>query len=120
MRVHEIILGKIFEGGNVIVTAFAVPHGDWETAFGYRFQSADRSIVISGDTRASDAVVRAYHAKAYTSTTELADIARRAAPKQPLLYHQLFWGTTDDGLIAEMRAAGYMGPTRSAAALTRY
>jgi len=130
----------------VTVTAFAVPHGDWAVAFGYRFQSADRSIVISGDTRASDAVVRAcdgcdllvhevysaerfrtrppawqaYHAKAHTSTTELADVARRAAPKQLLLYHQLFWGTTDEGLMAETRAAGYKGPMRSAADLTRY
>jgi ribonuclease BN (tRNA processing enzyme) len=146
VRVHEIAPGKVFEDGNVTVTAFAVPHGDWEVAFGYRFQSIDRSIVISGDTRASDAVVeacrgcdllvhevysaerfrtrppawQAYHAKAHTSTTELADVARRAAPKQLLLYHQLFWGTTDEGLIAETRAAGYKGPIRSAADLTRY
>ena len=146
VRVHEIAPGQVFDDGNVTVTAFAVPHGDWEIAFGYRFQSADRSIVISGDTRASDAVVnacdgcdllvhevysaerfrtrppawQAYHAKAHTSTTELADVARRAAPKQLLLYHQLFWGTTDEGLIAETRAAGYKGPIRSAADLTRY
>lgn len=146
VRVHEIAPGQVFDDGNVTVTAFAVPHGDWEVAFGYRFQSADRSIVISGDTRASDAVVnacdgcdllvhevysaerfrtrppawQAYHAKAHTSTTELADVARRAAPKQLLLYHQLFWGTTDEGLIAETRAAGYKGPIRSAADLTRY
>ncbi|MFM8781481.1 MAG: MBL fold metallo-hydrolase, partial [Gemmatimonadota bacterium] len=146
VRVHEIAPGPIFEDGNVTVTAFAVPHGDWEVAFGYRFQSIDRSIVISGDTRASDTVVeacrgcdllvhevysaerfrtrppawQAYHAKAHTSTTELADVASRAAPKQLLLYHQLFWGTTDEGLIVETRAAGYKGPIRSAADLTRY
>ena len=146
VRVHEIAPGQVFDDGNVTVTAFAVPHGDWEIAFGYRFQSADRSIVISGDTRVSDAVVnacdgcdllvhevysaerfrtrppawQAYHAKAHTSTTELADVAGRAAPKQLLLYHQLFWGTTDEGLIAETRAAGYKGLIRSAADLTRY
>jgi len=34
----------------VTVTAFAVKHGAWEQAFGYRFQTADRTIVISGDT----------------------------------------------------------------------
>lgn len=146
VRVHEITPGKVFEDGNVTVTAFAVPHGDWETAFGYRFQSTDRSIVISGDTRASDAVARAcdgcdllvhevysadrfrtrppawqaYHAKAHTSTTELAAIARRAAPKHLLLYHQLYWGTTDEGLMAELRTAGYTGSLRSAVDLTRY
>ncbi|MDQ8150779.1 MAG: MBL fold metallo-hydrolase [Gemmatimonadota bacterium] len=146
VRVHEITPGPIFEDGNVTVTAFAVPHGDWEVAFGYRFQSIDRSIVISGDTRASDAVVeacrgcdllvhevysaerfrtrppawQAYHAKAHTSTTELADVARRAAPKQLLLYHQLFWGTTDEGLMAEVRAAGFARGLASAIDLRRY
>jgi ribonuclease BN (tRNA processing enzyme) len=136
----------VFDDGNVTVTAFAVPHGDWEVAFGYRFQSADRSIVISGDTRASEAVVRAcdgcdllvhevysadrfqtrppawqaYHTKAHTSTTELAAVATQAAPKMLLLYHQLFWGTTDEGLIRELRRGGYTGKARSAVDLTRY
>ena len=146
VRVHEITPGTVFDDGNVTVTAFAVPHGDWEVAFGYRFQSADRSIVISGDTRASEAVVRAcdgcdllvhevysadrfqtrppawqaYHAKAHTSTTELAAVAIQAAPKMLLLYHQLFWGTTDEGLIRELRRGGYTGKARSAVDLTRY
>jgi len=31
-----------------------------------------------------------------------------------LLYHQLFWGTDDNGLVAELRAAGYAGPLASA------
>jgi ribonuclease BN (tRNA processing enzyme) len=44
--------------GNVNVTAFNVNHGEWGTrAFGYRFQTADRTIVISGDTSPSDSVV---------------------------------------------------------------
>jgi ribonuclease BN (tRNA processing enzyme) len=146
VRVHEITPGTVFDDGNMTVTAFAVPHGDWEVAFGYRFQSADRSIVISGDTHASEAVVRAcdgcdllvhevysadrfrtrppawqaYHAKAHTSTTELAALATRAAPKMLLLYHQLFWGTTDEGLISELRQGGYAGKVRSAVDLTRY
>jgi hypothetical protein len=36
------------------------------------------------------------------------------------LYHQLFWGTDDAGLLGEMLAAGYTGVLRSAADLTRY
>jgi ribonuclease BN (tRNA processing enzyme) len=133
VNVHEIAPGMILDDGNVRVHAFAVPHGDWEVAFGYRFESAERSIVISGDTRASDAVVAAcngcdvlahevysaerfmtrppewqrYHKNAHTSTTELAALALRARPKQLVLYHQLFWGTDDAGLIREMRTAGY-------------
>lgn len=133
VNVHEIRAGTVFDDGNVKVTAFAVPHGDWEVAFGYRFDSADRSIVISGDTRPTDAVVTAcngcdllvhevysaerfrtrppewqrYHARAHTSTDELALIATRARPRQLVLYHQLYWGTDDAGLIAEMARAGY-------------
>jgi ribonuclease BN (tRNA processing enzyme) len=140
VTVHEIAPGVVLDDGNVRVTAFAVPHGDWDVAFGYRFDAPDRSIVISGDTRASDAVVNAcngcdllvhevysaerfktrppewqrYHANAHTSTDELAQLATRARPRQLLLYHQLFWGTDDAGLLAELRRAGYTGPLRSA------
>jgi ribonuclease BN (tRNA processing enzyme) len=102
--------------------------------------------VISGDTRASDAVVRAcdgcdvllhevysaerfkarepewqrYHANAHTSTVELAALATRARPRFLVLYHQLYWGADDAGLIAELRAAGYAGSVVSARDLGRY
>jgi ribonuclease BN (tRNA processing enzyme) len=146
VNVHEIAPGMILDDGNVRVHAFAVPHGDWEVAFGYRFESPERSIVISGDTRASDAVVAAcngcdvlahevysaerfatrppewqrYHRNAHTSTTELAALAARARPKQLVLYHQLFWGTDDAGLVREMRAAGYAAALDSARDLAIY
>ena len=146
VRVHEIAPGQVRADGNVAVTAFAVPHGDWEVALGCRFDAPDRSIVISGDTRASDAVVaacngcdllvhevysadrfrtrppawQAYHARAHTSTTELAPLATRAAPRALVLYHQLYWGTDDEGLLAELRAAGYRRPVVSARDLGRY
>lgn len=144
VTVHEIAPGVVRDDGTVRVTAFAVPHGDWEQAFGYRFDSPNRSIVISGDTRASDAVVeacngcdlllhevysavrfrtrptvwQAYHARAHTSTEELAALANRARAGRVVLYHQLFWGTDDAGLITEMRAAGYVGPLVSAGDLS--
>lgn len=140
VEVHEIAPGLVFDDGNVRVRAFAVPHGDWDVAFGYRFDSDDRSIAISGDTRASDAVVDAcdgcdlllhevysaerfrgrepawqrYHASAHTSTVELAALAIRARPKALVLYHQLYWGTDDAGLMSEVRRAGYLGPLVSA------
>ena len=146
VNVHEIAPGVVFDDGNVKVTAFAVPHGDWEVAFGYRFDSADRSIVISGDTRASDAVVTAcngcdlllhevysadrfktrppewqrYHARAHTSTDELALLATRARPRQLVLYHQLYWGTDDAGLVAEVGRAGYARGVVSAGDLGVY
>ena len=146
VNVHEITPGEIFSDGNVRVTAIAVPHGDWEVAFGYRFESADRTIVISGDTRPSEALVRAcngcdllvhevisearlklrtpdwqrYHRDAHTTTEQLAELGMRAAPKLLLLYHQLYSGTDDAGLIAEMRAAGYTRPLQSARDLGIY
>jgi ribonuclease BN (tRNA processing enzyme) len=147
VNVHEITgPGQIFDDGNMKVRAFAVPHGDWEVSYGYRFDSPERSIVVSGDTRASDAVVRAcngcdllvhevysaerfktrpevwqrYHARAHTSTDELAALATRAAPKLLVLYHQLFWQTDDAGLLAEMVRGGYAGPVLSARDLVIY
>jgi ribonuclease BN (tRNA processing enzyme) len=147
--VHEITSpGRVYQDSAMTVEAFAVPHGDWASgqSLGYRFQSPDRTIVISGDTRASDAVVRAcdgcdvllhevysadrfvtrppewqrYHARAHTSTVELAALAVRAAPKVLVLYHQLFWGTTDEALIQEVRRAGYPGRVLSARDLELY
>jgi len=143
---HEVAPGVVYRDSNVVVRAFAVPHGDWRVAYGYRFDGGGRSIVVSGDTRASDAVVRAcngcdvlvhevysaerlvsrppewqrYHTAAHTSTKELAALATRAHPKLLVLYHQLFWGTDDDGLLREIRAAGYAGDVVSARDLGRY
>ena len=143
---HEVDTGVVYRDSNVVVRAFAVPHGDWRLAYGYRFDGGGRSIVISGDTRASDAVVQAcngcdvlvhevysaegfltrppewqrYHAAAHTSTKELAALATRARPKLLVLYHQLYWGTDDDGLLREIRAAGYTGPVVSAKDLASY
>ena len=49
--VHEITApGIVFRDDRVAVTAFAVKHGAWPQAFGYRFKTPDRTIVISGDT----------------------------------------------------------------------
>ena len=145
-KAHEVDTGIVYRDSNVVVRAFAVPHGDWRTSYGYRFDGGGRSIVVSGDTRASDAVVRAcngcdvlvhevysaerfvrrppewqrYHAAAHTSTRELAELAARARPKLLVIYHQLFWGTDDAGLLREIRAAGYRGPVVSAKDLGRY
>ena len=146
MNAHEVEPGVVYRDSNVVVRAFAVPHGDWQVAYGYRFDGGGRSIVVSGDTRASDAVVRAcngcdvlvhevysaerfvrrppewqrYHAAAHTSTTELAALATRARPKLLVLYHQLYWGTDDEGLLREIRAAGYTGAVVSAKDLAGY
>lgn len=53
--------GVVYEGGGVKVTAFLVDHGDVKPAHGYRVDFGGRSVVISGDTRYSENLVR--HAK---------------------------------------------------------
>jgi ribonuclease BN (tRNA processing enzyme) len=137
--------GVIYRDSNVTVTAFGVPHTNWKNAFGYRFDTKDRSIVLSGDTRKSDAVVTAchgcdilihevydpeqlakrtepwkrYHSGSHTSATELADLATRAKPRLLVLYHQLYWGSTDDDLLRQVRA-GYSGTVVSAKDLDVY
>jgi ribonuclease BN (tRNA processing enzyme) len=55
---HELTAGgQLFEDANVRVTAALVDHPPVVPAFGYRFDAADRSIVISGDTRPSDNLI---------------------------------------------------------------
>lgn len=137
--------GVVYRDSNVTVTAFAVSHGKWEHAYGYVFQTRDRKIVISGDTRPDDAVVRAcdgcdvlvhevysaerftarepawqaYHAAYHTSSHELGELATRARPKLLVLYHQLYWGDTDAQLVAQVKAR-YAGVVVSARDLGVY
>ena len=49
VNVHENTPGQIYKDSNVTVKAFLVKHGSWDEAYGYRFDSANRSIVISGN-----------------------------------------------------------------------
>jgi ribonuclease BN (tRNA processing enzyme) len=58
VHVHELNHGgTIMQDENVKVTAALVNHPPVVPAFGYRFDAADRSIVISGDTTPSDNLV---------------------------------------------------------------
>ncbi len=53
--VHE---GVVYEANGVRVTAFLVDHGPVKPAFGYRVDYRGRSVVLSGDTRPSDNLVK--------------------------------------------------------------
>jgi ribonuclease BN (tRNA processing enzyme) len=58
IRPHEITrAGSVFGDDRVRVTAALNHHPPIEHSFAYRFDTADRSIVISGDTAYSDSVV---------------------------------------------------------------
>lgn len=139
----EVTNGMVFRDSNVTVTAFRVAHGDWPTALGYRIEAAGRSIVISGDTRPTQAIVDAcngcdllihavyngetpmpagdstYFRRFHTSAIELGDIARRARPRVLLLYHQLFLGGSSADLIRQVGTT-FRGPVISARDLDVY
>jgi ribonuclease Z len=134
VNAHEISAGVVYEDRNVTVEAFTVKHGTWPNAFGYRFTTPDKVIVISGDTapceniiaygqgadilvhevynqkafRGKDETWKSYHASHHTSTSELAEIANATRPGLLVLYHVLFWGCSE-GEILDQIARGYDG-----------
>jgi len=55
---QDIIEGVVFEKGGVKITAFEVDHTPIKPAFGYRIDHAGRSVVLSGDTRVSENLIR--------------------------------------------------------------
>ena len=113
VNAHEIKPGIIYKDENVTVRAFLVNHDDVE-AFGYRFETPDRTIVISGDTTPTQSIIdncngcdvlihEAYsmmtynyvsptdqekRRKLHTSSRELAEIAGKAKPGLLILYHR--------------------------------
>ena len=56
---HDLSEGVVYERDGVRVTAFLVDHGGLlEPAYGYRIDYEGRSLVISGDTRPNENLVR--------------------------------------------------------------
>ena len=59
VRAHELTSsGPVFEDENVKVTTMVVAHPPVKPALAYRFDTNDRSIVISGDTALSDNLIQ--------------------------------------------------------------
>jgi ribonuclease Z len=134
VNAHEIREGVVYEDGGVKVEAFLVKHGTWPNAYGYRFTTPDKVIVISGDTapceniiqysRGADILIhevyykkafdeqdefwKRYHSINHTSTYDLAEIASETRPGLLVLYHTLFWGGSEQEILEEI-AQGYDG-----------
>jgi len=149
-RVHEVKSGLVYQRDGVRVTAIAVPHGSWKEAYAYRIDTPDRSIVISGDTRPSSALMRAAHGvdvlvhevysplhltpenrpggkywpqymrAFHTSDVELGALAARAEPKLLVLTHIIRFGSSDEELLAGVRAGGFSGSVKVGKDLERY
>jgi len=132
VNVHEIRPGTVCDSGGVRVTAFLVEHGTWREAYGYRIDAPGRSVVISGDTKPSENLVRAaagtdvlvhevypeprtapnptesatwptYMRDFHTSDVELGRLAARIRPKLLILSHVIRRGATDEDLLANVR-----------------
>jgi ribonuclease Z len=59
INLHETKEGIVYDDpGRVRVTAFLVDHSPVEPAFGYRFDTARHSVVITGDTRPNSNLIR--------------------------------------------------------------
>jgi ribonuclease Z len=112
---REIVPGVVYDSGGVRVTAFLVEHGRLQ-AFGYRIDTPTRSIVISGDTRPSETLIKMatgvdvlihevipsgqvqlgnrpnvdwakYIAEHHTTSIQLGEVAARAHPKLLIVSH---------------------------------
>src|SRR5262249_36758268 len=57
VNAHEIKSGVIYKDAKVTVTAFPTQHA--MESYGYRFDTPDRSVVISGDTSPTDETIKA-------------------------------------------------------------
>jgi len=55
---QDITEGVVYERNGVKVTAFEVDHATARPAFGYRIEYGGRSVVLSGDTRLSENLIR--------------------------------------------------------------
>ncbi len=111
VNAHEIGPGVIYKDANVTVSAFATKHA--MESYGYRFDTPDRTIVISGDTNPSKETIKAcngcdvlvheaqmvdlygkmperlhsFVTKYHTTTEQLAALATEAKPKLLVVYH---------------------------------
>ncbi len=130
VNVHEIHEGTIYQDVDVRISAFKVKHGSWKEAYGYRIESKDKVIVISGDCTYSENLIanakgcdilvhevyseegftkrtprwQSYHSQFHTSSSQLADIANKVKPKLLILTHQLIWSSTEEKLLQEIKS----------------
>lgn len=117
VNAHEIKPGAVYQDTDVKVTAFLVEHGSWPEAYGFRFDTVNKRIVVSGDTRPSESVIKAcdgcdvlihevysgyggtseknpeewmkYMTAFHTSAQELGGVATRAGAKTLIVTHHV-------------------------------
>ena len=122
--------GLVYQDDNVAVEAFRVCHGGIREAYGYRFTTPDRVIVISGDTADCPALLdyatgadilisevmndewleenrtedwQRYHRAHHISAEDLGKLAEAAKPDLLILTHILNWGASEEDLLDQIK-----------------
>jgi len=133
VEAHDVKPGVVYRDANVTVTAFPNAHGEWKATFGYQFKTADRTIVISGDTNPSAALIEhcqkcdvlihevysdqyrpadmpnwlEYRSRYHTTTSQLAEIANKTQPELLIMHHRGVGPrggpTVDEQYLSEIR-----------------
>ena len=124
---HDIRQGVVFNGQGVKVTAFLVDHGLLIPAFGYRIDYRGRSVVLSGDTRVSENLIRFAQgvdvlvhevvdpetnregARRHTTPEQAGEVFARVKPRLAIYSH----GPNAESVITQTRKT-YAGPLQGA------
>ena len=119
----------VYEDENIKVTAFLNDHGDLQESYGFLIETTDKKILISGDTAMSKNLIsygenldyliheiysqkgfnnktpdwQKYHQAHHTSPKEVAAIAKLLQPKSLILSHILFWGSSEQEILDEVK-----------------
>jgi len=133
---EEFTGGVVYEKNGLKIQAFLVDHGRIKPAYGYRIDFAGKSVVLSGDTRFNENVIRFSRgvdllvhevigmtdeflqksefgktiASNHTTPQDAGEVFRHAHPKLAVYTHILFFGDyLPDDLVASTRT-NYAGP----------
>ncbi len=139
--------GVVYDSAGVQIEAVRVPHGEWEVSLGYVIRLPGRTLVLSGDTRVSDALVAAgqgadvlvheaypavrlrpedrpggelwpaYMRSVHTSDEEVGALVARMGVQRVVLSHVVWMGGTPEELVAGVRRGGFRGPVSVASDL---
>ena len=119
----------VYEDENIKVTAFLNDHGDLQESYGFLIETTDKKILISGDTAMSKNLIsygenldyliheiysqkgfnnktpdwQKYHQAHHTGPKEVAEIANLLQPKSLILSHILFWGSSEQEILDEVK-----------------
>lgn len=132
IEVTEIKEGVVYRRDGVTITAFNVDHRPIVPAFGYRIDYAGRSVVISGDTRLSENLIKwargadlLVHEVAYrtgetqadspmlahhTLPAQAGEVFSRVAPRLAVYSHVDVSQDISDARLVEMTRVTYQGP----------